>query len=84
MKHDDERETLLSIYSDVFKDVHGYRPRGSLFPSDLSNEEIEAKLSELERELSEQIQEERYQEEKRLSESDEDDPFYTEGYDNGW
>jgi protein-arginine kinase activator protein McsA len=56
------RETLLSIYSDVWKDLHGVRPRGSLFPSELSYEEIEAKLSKLEAELHAKIEEERYQE----------------------
>lgn len=46
-----ERDILLSIYSDVYKDVHGFRPRGSAFPSNLSNEEIEARLEALEDDL---------------------------------
>ena len=52
------REVLLSIYSDVHKDVFGFRPRGAAFPDDLSDEEIQAKLDDLQERLEEQLLEE--------------------------
>jgi len=51
-----ERDILLSIYSDVYKDVHGIRPRGAAFPSNLSDEEIQAKLDELDKQLQEELE----------------------------
>jgi hypothetical protein len=64
-----DREELLSIYSDTFKDAHGIRPRGILFPSDKSDAEIASMIEELEQEIRE---EDEYQEEKALYEE-----FYT-------
>ncbi len=61
-----DREVLLSIYSDVYKDVYGCRPRGILSASALTDEEIEAKLAVLEAELQVQLDEEHYQEEQTL------------------
>lgn len=50
-----DRDILLSIYSDVYKDVYGIRPRGGAFPSDLSDEEIQAKLDDLQAELDDDL-----------------------------
>jgi hypothetical protein len=64
-----ERSELLSLYSDVFKDANGFRPRGILWPDSLTNEEIQAKLEDLHDSVRRQIEddlleEERYQEEQ--------------------
>jgi hypothetical protein len=42
-----DRDMLLSIYSDMFKDANGFRPRGRLFPSHLSTAELETALEGL-------------------------------------
>jgi len=63
-----DRDILLSIYSDVHKDVYGFRPRGAAFPSDLSDEEIQAKLDDLQARLDAEMEEERYEEERSLYE----------------
>lgn len=60
-----DRDELLSIYSDTFKDANGIRPRGILFPHDKSDAEIASMIDELEAEIRE---EEQYQEEKSLYE----------------
>lgn len=53
-----DRDILLSIFSDVFKDVNGFRPTGILFPSDLSDDEIQAELDTLQAKLDSQLAEE--------------------------
>ena len=59
-----ERDELLGLYSDMFKDANGFRPTGCLWPDALSNEEIQAKLDNLQEDIRRQIEEERYAEEE--------------------
>ena len=42
----------------MFKDVNGFRPTGCLFPSECTEEEIQAKLDALQVTLEEQLAEE--------------------------
>jgi len=53
-----DRDILLSIFSDVHKDVYGFRPRGDAFPDQCSDEEIQVLLDRLQERLDEQLQEE--------------------------
>jgi len=52
MKQISDKEMALCIYSDVFKEANGFRPRGSLVPSHLTVEEIEAKIEALSYEIN--------------------------------
>jgi len=60
------REVLLSIFSDVYKDVYGVRPRGINFPSGETYAEIERRLAILQSELEQQLDHE--EEERTLFE----------------
>jgi len=64
-----DRQELLSIYSDVFKDANGFRPRGILWPADATVAELEAKLEALHADIQAQLDEDQYQEEKTLFET---------------
>jgi hypothetical protein len=56
---EDARRGLLSIFSDAWKELHGFRPRGILFPHDASYEEIEEELVSLELQAREEEEEEK-------------------------
>ena len=62
----EDRDVLLSIFSDTYKDVYGVRPRGAAFPSGESYAEIERQLAILQSELEQEMAHE--EEERELFE----------------
>ena len=53
-----EHEQLLGLYSDMYKDAYGVRPRGYWLP-DLTVEQLKHLIDALEQVIIEQIEEER-------------------------
>jgi len=67
MNYESYKDELCAIYSDAFKDLNGFRPRGVLFErfAALDEEAMEAELLELSGRIEEEVRRERKAKEAR-------------------
>jgi hypothetical protein len=52
MTNASDKQMALALFSDAFKEANGFRPRGNLVPSHLTEDEIWAKIEALYREAN--------------------------------